>query len=48
MERELCIKVSGRATNSMARAPIFGQMEDHHQVIGFMTKDMEIKYSQMH
>lgn len=46
--KELCIKVSGRATNSMAKALIYGQTVDHHLVIGFKTKDMETKYSQMH
>ena len=48
MARELCIKVSGKETNSMVKAHIYGQMVDHHQVIGFKTKDMVTKYSQMH
>ena len=47
-EKAQFIKGSGKETNSMAKAPTFGQMADHHQVIGFKTKDMETRYSQMH
>jgi len=48
MARGQCTKVSGKETNSMVKAHIYGQTVDHHQVIGFKTKDMVTKYSQMH
>lgn len=48
MARELCTKVSGKETNSMVKALIYGQTVDHHLVTGFKTKDMVTKYSQMH